>query len=371
MSQRKRGRSRDATSWRTCCSTEALNSAVSSGTSLCPGLKWISNGVLNNASKSLCCGNRTCLSTMGRRLKASELYYVQCGEELLQTFWMRCLSPRGTHASDAFCSLYLRARIERITKLYACFHPGCTARGYRNAKGAASMDAAAKACRRLHGAHGALSLQRSTTSILLNGPDHASHHRCTWPTVSASKLDQAARSAPPMFHVRWCHVCLHFIHRRVVVRIHTGFSVQVSRLSVLGWICGSVHRTGRRAFASTSLCAAPHVLCQRPGTGHASVFALVKLTCLRAIVRIVADALRLARLSTLKTASSFGGSQAPGCQVSGPIHPHGPTGGPSFAPLLSSPCSCNEALCLLLQELQLPAPTAHRHSPHNTSRQTS
>ena len=153
------------------------------------------------------------------------------------------------------------------------------------------------------GARGALSLQRSTTSILLNGPDHASYYRCTWTSVSANKLDQAARSAPLMFHVRWRHVCLHFIYRRVVVRMHTGLSVQVSRLSVLGWICGSVHRTGRRALVSASLCAAPHVLCQHPGTGHASVSALVKLTCLRAIVRIMADALRPERLRALQTAS--------------------------------------------------------------------
>ena len=294
---------------------------------------------------------------------------------ILRAVWRRVaadfLDALRTHASGAFSSLSFTAQIKRITKLYACFHPGCAARGCRSAKGAASMDAAAKACRRLHGARGALSLQRSTTSILLNGPDHASYYRCTWTSVSANKLDQAARSAPLMFHVRWCHVCLHFIYRRVVVRMHTGLSVQVSRLSVLGWICGSVHRTGRRAFASASLCAAPHVLCQHPGTGHASVSALVKLTCLRAIVRIMADALRPERLRALQTASFFGGSQAPGCQVGSTVHPHGVTGDPSFAPLLSSSCSCNKAMCLLLHELQLPAPTADRRGPQNTSRQTS
>ena len=118
-------------------------------------------------------------------------------------------------------------------------------------------------------------------------------------------------------------------------------------------------------------CAAPHVLCKHPGTGPASAVALVMLTCLRTVVRIMADALRLARLSTLKTAFSFGGSQTPGCQVSGPIHPNGAAGSPSLAHFLSSPCSCNEALCLLLQELQLPAPPAHRHSPLNAARQTS
>ena len=143
MSQQKRGRSRDATSYRTCCSTEASSFAVLSGTSLYPGPRWISNGVLNSTSRNLSCGNRICPRTMGRRLKAFELSYVQCGDELLQSFWIRCLSPKGTYASDTSCALCLRARIERTTKFYVCFHPICTVLGFRSAKDAASMDAAA------------------------------------------------------------------------------------------------------------------------------------------------------------------------------------------------------------------------------------
>ena len=122
--------------------------------------------------------------------EGTEQDYVQCGEELPQTFWMRCLSPRGTHASDAFCSLYLRARIERITKLYACFHPGCTARGYRSAKGAALMDAAAKACRRLYGAR--LSVQVSRLSVL---------------TPTRAVLPSLLFSVPPAPATRPCACC--------------------------------------------------------------------------------------------------------------------------------------------------------------------
>ena len=329
MSRQKRGKSHDETSWRTCCSTEASSFAVLSGTSLYPGPRWISNGVLNSTSRNLCCGNRICPRTMGRHLKAFELSYVQCGDELLQSFWIRCLSPKGTYASDTSCALCLRARIERTTKLYVCFHPTCAVLGFRSAKDAASMDAAAKACRRRHGAHGALNLRRSTISMLLTGPDHGPHHRSTWPADYASKFDQAARRASPMFHVRWCHVCLHFIHRRVVVRIHTGLSVKVSRLNVLGWISGSKHRTGKRAFASTSLCAALHVLYKH----------------------LVAGSWQ----SRCVWQGKWPHTSKWSCRQFFPR---------SFS---QSPRNCNEALCPLLHELQPPALAAHPRSPLNAA----
>ena len=256
MSQQKRGKSHDETSCQTCCSTEASSFAVLSGTSLYPGPRWISNGVLNSTSRNLCCG-------------------------------------------------------------------------FRSAKDAASMDAAAKACRRRHGAHGAPNLRRSTISMLLTGPDHGPHHRSTWPADYASKFDQAARRASPMFHVRWCHVCLHFIHRRVVVRIHTGLSVKVSRLNVLGWISGSKRRTGKRAFASTSLCAALRVLYKHLVTGSWQ--------------------------SRCVWQGKWPRTSKWSCRQFFPR---------SFS---QPPRSCNEALCPLLHELQPPVLAAHPRSPLNAA----